>query len=348
MKKIIENIFGKEKFLRITLPIILIIALAIIGFFSFQKPKTITLNPNQAKTRAETFINKYLMKSGNKATVKEISTEYGLYKLKINIVSNVVTSYLTKDGKLFFPQALNIDKINAKANQANKTTPATTASTKVSAQNNKPNVDLFVMSYCPYGTQIEKGILPVLSVLGNKINFKLKFVDYSLHGPKELAENTTQYCIQKNEPQKFDTYLNCFVKSGDSASCVNTDNINKSQLTNCVAKTNQSYKITANAKNHVNYRGNYPSFPIDQAANKKYNVLGSPTLVINGQTVNSGRDSASLLKTICSAFISQPKECETVLSSISPAPGIGTTSDQSAPSSAVSPSSATSGASCGG
>ncbi len=346
MKNIIEIIFGRKNFIRITLPVLLIIALIIIGFFSFQKPKTTTLTPNQAKIRAENFINKYLMRSGNAVVIKSISTEYGLYKLNIKLTNSDVNSYLTKDGKLFFPQALNINQITAKAIKAQKPNSNTTSAT-VKLKNNKPDVDLFIMSYCPYGTQIEKGILPVLSTLGKTINFRLKFVNYSMHGPKELTENTRQYCIQKNEPQKLDNYLACFLQAGDSNSCVTSVKINKTQLSACMASTNQKYKITSNAKDHLNYRGRYPSFPIDQADNIKYNVLGSPTLIINGQQIDSNRDSASLLKTICSAFNSQPKECQTVLSSVSPAPGLGTV-PAATPTTANQTPTPSASASCGG
>lgn len=319
MKKIIQSLFGRERFLRITLPIILVIALVIIGFFSFQKPIT-TLTPDQAKIKAETYINKNLMQNGGTATVKEVTSEYGLYKLKVDITNNIVESYLTKDGKLFFPQALSVDPTSTPATAA--TTGATPSAT-VSTKNNKPAVDLFVMSYCPYGTQIEKGILPVLSALGAKIDFKLKFVSYSMHGQKELAENLTQYCIQKNESSKLQKYLSCFLEASDSAGCLASTGINKTQLDSCVAATDQQYKVTANATNNVNYQGTYPSFPLDQADNQKYNVAGSPTLIINGQQIDSNRDPASLLKTICSAFSSAPKECQTVLASASPAPGFG-------------------------
>jgi lipopolysaccharide export system protein LptC len=322
MKKIIQKVFGRENFLRLTLPIILVIALIIIGLFSFQKPKTKTLTVADATTRAETFVNKYLMQSGTKATIKSITEEYGLYKLNIDIVSSVVTSYMTKDGKLFFPQAMDIDQVS---NSAANSTPSngTQASATVTSKNSKPTIELFVMSYCPYGTQIEKGILPALAALGNKVNFELKFVDYSMHGQKELTENLTQYCIRKNEPQKLSAYLTCFLQASDSASCVTSTGLNKSNLTSCVAASDSQYKVTENSNNKVNYQGTYPSFPIDQADNTKYNVAGSPTLVINGQQIESSRDSASLLKTICSAFTTQPKECQTSLSSAAPAPGFG-------------------------
>jgi hypothetical protein len=328
MKKIIQKIFSREYFLRLTLPIILVIILVIIGLCSFQKPSVKTLTPDQAKTLTENFVNKYLMQSGSKATIKSVTEEYGLYKLDINIVTSDVETYLSKDGKLFFPQALDIDKISASAStttQTNNTASQNaTPSATVTNKSSKPTIELFVMSYCPYGTQIEKGILPALAALGNKVDFQLKFVSYSMHGAKELAENMTQYCIRKNEPQKLQSYLSCFLQAGDSTSCLSSASINKTQLDSCVAATDAQYKVTANANNNVNYQGSYPSFPIDQADNIKYSVAGSPTLVINGQQIDSNRDSASLLQTICSAFKTQPKECQTVLSSAAPASGFGT------------------------
>ncbi|MFA5184696.1 MAG: hypothetical protein WC456_04210 [Patescibacteria group bacterium] len=323
MKKFIKSIFSRERFTRVTLPIILVIILIIIGLFTFQNPKAKNLDVDQAKTKAETFINAYLMQGGNKATVKDITTEYGLYKLQIDIVSDVVESYLTKDGKLFFPQALDIEKMS------NSTPSAETGATggavaEVSQKSDKPKVELFVMSYCPYGTQIEKGILPVVKALGNKIDYELKFVDYAMHGEEELTENLNQYCIQKEQPDKFNAYLECFLVAGDSASCLTSAGVSQSKLASCFSKTDNEFKIFSNFKDRIGYQGSYPGFDVNKADNAKYNVGGSPTLVINGQEISSGRDAASLLKTICSAFNNQPQECEASLSSATPAPGFGT------------------------
>jgi len=324
MKKFIRRIFPKEIFMRIILPIILVIALVIIGLFSFHKPTVKDLNQTEAKTKAETFINTYLMQSGSKATIKEITTEYGLYKLKIDIVSDVVESYLSKDGKLFFPQALNIEETAQQAAAA-KGADATNAApaTVVSVKSDKPTVELFVMSYCPYGTQIEKGILPVLAALGNKIDFQLKFCSYAMHGEKELQENLTQYCIQKEQDSKFNSYLTCFLESGVSASCLDSTKIDKTKLAACVSKTDKSFKVTSNFTSKTGYQGEYPGFDVNKTDNEKYNVGGSPTLIINGEEISSARDSASLLATICSAFNNQPKECAAALSSVSPAAGFG-------------------------
>lgn len=327
MKKAIQKLFSKKVFLRITLPVLLVLALAVIGLFSFDRPagKAKNLSPEEAKAKAETFVNTYLMQSGSKATIKEVTKEYGLYKLQIDIVSSVVESYITKDGKLFFPQALDLEETAkqvadaAAGNAENDTTPVAT----VSVKNDKPVVELFVMSYCPYGTQIEKGILPVLAALGNKIDFELKFCSYAMHGQKELNENLTQYCIQKEQSNKLSAYLSCFLESGESAACLNSAKIDQTKLSSCVSKTDKNYKVTSNFTDKIGYQGSYPGFDVNKAENDKYNIGGSPTLVINGQEISSNRDAASLLATICSAFNEQPEECQAALSSASPSAGFG-------------------------
>lgn len=329
MKKVISKVFSRAVFMRITLPILLVIALIIIGLISFRKPAVKNLSQDEAKAKAENFVNTYLMQSGSKATIKEVTTEYGLYKLKIDIVSDVVESYLSKDGKLFFPQALNIDETAQKAAAAANGTGTNTAAdnstpaASVSAKSDKPKVELFIMSYCPYGTQIEKGILPALAALGSKIDFELKFVDYAMHGQKELNENLTQYCIQKEQTSKLETYLSCFLESSVSDACLTSAKVDKTKLAACVSQTDNTFKVTSNFNDKIGYQGSYPGFDVNKSDNTKYNVAGSPTLIINGEDISSARDSATLLKTICSAFNNQPKECQTVLSSAAPAAGFG-------------------------
>ncbi len=292
----------------------------LIKSWSVESPITI----EQAKAKAENFINDNLMQAGSKITIKGVEEKNGLYKVIVNTGSaENVDTYISKDGKIFFPQVMDIEKIE---NEKKTAQAAPTSAPVPLVKSDKPEVELFVMSHCPYGTQIEKGILPVVAALGSKINFDVKFTDYAMHGEKELQEELTQYCIKTNEPAKFNTYLKCFVESasGDSAGCQTKAKINTAKLKTCVADTDKKFKVTANFADKATWKGNFPSFDIYKEINAKYGVQGSPTLVINGATVSSDRDSASLLKTICSAFTTPPKECESVLSSTAPAPGFGT------------------------
>lgn len=329
MKKL-TSIFKQPK--NWTTLIVVIAVLAVLGLITTlslrknNETNTVkpgkTLSVEEASNKAEEFINTFLMQSGSTATVKEITSEYGLYKLSIDITSDVVESYLTKDGRLFFPQALNIDEItseNLGANQEAAAAPVVT----VSKKNDKPVVELFVMSHCPFGTQMEKGMLPVVEALGDKIDFEIKFNNYAMHGEKELVEQINQYCIQKEQTDKFTEYLACFLDASDSATCLASANINTGDLAECYAKTDKEFKIMDNFRGQIGYQGSYPGFDIYDADNEKYGVGGSPTLVINGETISSNRDSASLLATICSAFNETPEECSTVLSNAAPSAGFG-------------------------
>jgi len=327
MQKHFKRLAQSATFTKIVLPIILVAILAVIGFATFGgKSETKTIKAEEAKTIAENFINDFLMMPGTKAKITEITEEdFGLYKLKVDITSDIVESYLSKDGKFFFPQAFNIEEMRAELGTELEDEPVTVIPTSA-----KPIVELFTMSHCPYGTQIEKGLLPVINLLGNKIDFKLKFVDYAMHGETELKEQMVQYCIQEKQSDKLMDYLKCFLVDGDTNRCLTEAGIKQSTLNSCVTAVDKEYKITENFKNKVGFQGSYPGFDIYKADNEKYGVSGSPTLVINSTNVRSGRSASELLSVICSSFDVAPEECNTNLSGETPSPGFGNGTSNSA------------------
>ena len=305
--------------------IVLIILVALGGagykFFGAKTSGSI-LSPEEAKAKAGEFINANLVQAGTEVEIKDIVDEGGLYRIVVNVGGQDFDSYLTKDGTKFFPQVLDM-----KAEAAGTDTSDTAAGgsgSEVAAKSDKPVVELFVMSHCPYGTQIEKGILPAVAALGDKIDFTLKFCDYAMHGEKELKEQLKQYCIQKEQPDKLASYLNCFLEVGDGEGCIAKAGLDKSKLNACVSATDKEYKVTEKFADKSTWQGgSYPVFDVYKADNDKYGVSGSPALVINGAQVTSDRDSASLLATICSAFNDQPEECSQSLSSTAPSAGFG-------------------------
>ena len=188
-----------------------------------------------------------------------------------------------------------------------------------------PEVELFVMSYCPFGTQMEKGILPVVELLGDKIDFTVKFCDYAMHGKKELDEQLLQYCIQEEQNDKFIDYLKCFLKEGKSDECIKEVEIDEAKLNTCIGIADARYKVSEDYEDKSTWKGAYPTFNIYKEDVDKYGVSGSPTLVINGVTALTNRDPASLLDAICTGFIEKPEECNEELSSRVPSPGFGGT-----------------------
>ncbi len=187
----------------------------------------------------------------------------------------------------------------------------------------KPEVELFVMSHCPYGTQIEKGMIPVMETLGDKADIKIKFCDYAMHGEKELDEQIQQYCIQEEQEDKYLDYLKCFLKDEDSEGCLEEADIDKTKLNTCIGIIDAKYKVSDNFEDKSTYKGQFPTFNVFKEEVDKYGVGGSPTLVINGVTASAGRDPSSLLDAVCTGFSETPQECEEELTSDMPSPGFG-------------------------
>lgn len=297
--------------------VILIVVVGIVGYFYQENWKM--KNVDSVRKSTEEFIKKNMISPGTDLEIQDFKEEGGVYKMTLKVQKREINVYVTKDGKRLFPEVIDLE--GGKGDSKNSSSGPTPV-TEVSQKMDIPVVELFVMSYCPYGTQMEKGILPVVKTLGSKIKFDVKFVSYLMHGEKELKENINQYCIQKEEPGKFLGYLECFNKEGNSDKCAISTKINAGKIAMCVSETDKQFKLTegfnASAQN-----GKYPSFNIHKELNDKYGVQGSPSLVINGESIQSGRDSASILKVVCSGFTSTPKECETALSSALPNPGFG-------------------------
>lgn len=307
-------------FLLISAMVLILIGLLVFKFapINLKTSKTKTLKPEIAKVTAEDFINNNLMLPGTKATITEITPEYGLYKIVVSVESGeLIESYISQDGLLFFPQAIAIDEQENELSEPLETT-------EISNKQDRINIELFVMSHCNYGTQMEKALLPVIETLGSKADFELKFNSYVMNDKLELDEQLTQYCIQKESKDKLISYLNCFNKAGESDTCLSENNINKTKLSACVKTTDNEYKISENYADQSTWlAGAYPSFPIYEEDNNKYGVQGSPTLIINGEMVSAERDSQSLLKLACSGFTNEPNECQTQLSDIAPGYGFG-------------------------
>lgn len=56
--------------------------------------------------KAVDFINK----GGQTASIESVSEESGLVKIRLTVDGNPFDSYATKDGKLLFPKAFNLDE----------------------------------------------------------------------------------------------------------------------------------------------------------------------------------------------------------------------------------------------
>ena len=152
--------------------IIAIIVLVVIvgGGLAFRAYlKKIDVGPDAIKEKFQTFI-KNNAPADAKVEIKDITKEGDLYKMTISANGQEVPVYVTRDGKKLIQQPVDLDQ---KPDTQNANTQAA-AKIEAEQKTDIPTVDLFVMSYCPYGLQMERGILPAVEALGNKIKFNLK------------------------------------------------------------------------------------------------------------------------------------------------------------------------------
>ncbi len=259
---------------------------------------------------------------GTSASIVSVEKEDSLYKVVVDIDGQQTPVYVTLDGKYAIAQPI---PLTAQAAPSGDSASGQTPQPANVPKSDKPVVEAFVMAYCPYGTQIEKGLIPVVKLLGDKIDFEFKFVNYAMHPAQgEVEEQTREYCIQKEQNDKFLDYLACFLGEGDSEGCLASTGIDTAKLDACYEATDAEFDITKNLEDKESWSGGrFPMFLIHAEENEKYGVRGSPTLVINGVTASAGRDSASLLGAICNAFNEEPSECDTVFEGGTPSPGFG-------------------------
>jgi len=271
---------------------------------------------NKISEKSLSYINTNLLSGGQTASVTSVSEESGLIKMKLKIGTNEFDTYATKDGKLLFPQAFNMDEVkntpadttgssntNAPtADQIKKTCDAT-------AKTDKPMLEAYVVSKCPFGLQMQRVLADVVQnapdlaqnikvrYMGSITNGKIE----AMHGDEEAQENLRQICIRDEQAAKYWTYVSCHIKAGDVDSCLSSSAVDKTKLTSCMTDPS---KGLAYAK-------------VDFDLNTKYNVTGSPTLVLNGKNASEfdfgGRTSDAAKSMICCSSSAQPAICSTTL-----------------------------------
>jgi protein-disulfide isomerase len=262
--------------------------------------------------------NKDALTGGYDASLVSVEEEGDILKIRLKVAEQEYDSYVTKDGKFLFPGGYNLEETQEGASAEEGTTPET-------QKRDAPDVKVFVMSYCPYGLQAQKMFLPVYDLLKDKAEMGVYFVDYIMHEKQEIDENLRQYCIQKEQKEKYYDYLMCFVVDDNSEECLSQANIDKTELAACISATDQEYNITGQYNDKSTWlNGYYPKFDVHADLNNKYGVQGSPTVVINDEIVNlSSRSPEKFKEAVCQAFNTPPSECNQTLSDAAFSPGFG-------------------------
>ncbi|MBI4739745.1 GILT family protein [Candidatus Woesearchaeota archaeon] len=172
----------------------------------------------------------------------------------------------------------------------------------------KVDLDLYVMSQCPYGIQVENALEPVLKDLGSAVNLDVQFIGAgsaddlrSMHGEGEIFGDIAQLCAKKYSPDNYFDFI----------LCQNKDSLGiPGSWENCAEKTNSGVeKIRTCFEGDEGKQLAAESF----AKSASMEVQGSPTIFINDKQYSGRRDSAGLRNALCKNIQgTKPEACNAI------------------------------------
>jgi hypothetical protein len=275
-----------------------------------------SLTSSQVGEKVMKYVSDNLLTDDVTAEILSVKQVNGIYNVSLGISSiegsAVVDLFTTPDGALLFlgPPPLNTNTPLSPTGDTQGTQQQTI--TKADS----PTLDAFVVSYCPFGLQMQRILAELAPAFGDNIN--VRYIGYvengkvmAMHGETEAEENLRQICIREEQPSKFWPYLECFMKSGETESCLAEVGVDTAMLDTCMTDPSKG----------VNYAS------MDFAIQDLHGVTGSPTLILNGATASEfnfgaatpdqlesfggvwGRSAEALKDLLCAGFNTPPAAC---------------------------------------
>lgn len=259
------------------------------------------------------------------ATINEVKDLGAIYEVNMTISSQGkdqdVIVYASKDGKYMVLGELY--------DLSEKVTKAPVAEAPGAQKLVKPQAELFIMTFCPYGTLAQANMKPVVDLLGDTADLKVRFITNidgnavnSLHGPLEANEDMRQACIRENYGQKaywdYAYQVASYYNNQSEACWKESDNDKMSACLQTIYSTVDTAKWkefaekagidTAEVESCVSADA-INLLKVDEALSNEYGVTGSPTLILNGESINAGRSPNGYLTAVCSGYTTQPAQC---------------------------------------
>jgi protein-disulfide isomerase len=259
-----------------------------------------------SKQAGENFVD-YINSMGATQIEYVNSVEFSpdLYQVTVLADGKEIPVHVTKDGLYYVQGVMPLVKQEVSVQEES-------VAPKGVVKSDKPLVQLFVMTHCPYGTQAEKGFLPMVRLLEGSADLEIRFVHYFMHDPEE-AETPRQVCIREEQGDKYLNYLECFLEGdgNDEGGYIRNGN----DPTVCMQRVGVDEVAVQECIDSGRAEEYYAE---DSKLSQDAGVQGSPTLVINGAIVSAGRSESSYLGASCEAFNDAPELCDTEVSTATP------------------------------
>ena len=138
------------------IPIAIVVAGALIAgtiIYLNQGNVSGALSPEKAAEKAINYINQNMVAAGTTASLVNVTEENGVYKIHLKVGENEYDTYVTKNGKVFFIEGIDLTKVQETAKEVSKASGNfSVSSDEVCKENEKPIVYFFGSQSCPHCT----------------------------------------------------------------------------------------------------------------------------------------------------------------------------------------------------
>lgn len=189
---------------------------------------------------------------------------------------------------------------------------------------NKPQVDFFVMSYCPYGNQAEETMYDVYKLLKNKVDFNPHYVIYSnygkgypadcldkdskycsMHGIQELNQNIREICVLQQSGIEY--WFNFVIAMNDKCTAQNADG--------CWSDVAEGLGLDVDKIRACEKNDGLKIAEEQLKLTTAFKARGSPAIYIDGSTFSGDRTPEGYKTAVCEVFTTKPSQCDTKLES---------------------------------
>jgi len=240
-----------------------------------------SMSSEEVAKKAVDNLNQNVLQSGQTATLVEFSEESGVVKVKLDISGQQYDSYATKDGKLFFPEAIVIQGANNNNQNGNGNQTGNIKTFDITQQNHvRGNFDAKVTLVefsdfeCPYCEKHTPTLERILAEYGNDV--RLVYKHYPLRDIHPNAQKAAEASECAAEQGKFWEYHDVLFDNQPTG--LSTDKfkqwavtlgLNAQQFNTCLDSSKYADKVQAD---------------VTEGGSKGVN--GTPATFVNGELIS--------------------------------------------------------------
>lgn len=300
------SVFGKIKFWQISSVLLLILFIvALMANFSGNGLSG-AISKDDAKNKVQQYAN--IVTGGAVVDVGSVieGEESGLYKVPLTVKGQTMNGYITKDGKFFFPAAVNLadffEKVNSlgdqgtKGAQANSQPSTPSAPIDVSLDDDpvlgEKNAPVTMVEFsdfqCPFCGQFEKNTFPGIKkeyIDTGKV--KLVYRDFPLTNIHPYAQKAAEASECADEQGKYWKYHDKLFENQDALTVDDLKkyaddlNLNNNKFEKCLDSDAMKDEIQK-----------------DMSDGESYGVTGTPAFFINGVILEGAQPFENFKKII--------------------------------------------------